>query len=95
MRYRVLDARTRSPKTFATIDAPHGPAARKLVAERWPGKKLIVVEDVKRARCRTCGRFGELIDAAPEGESGDVVRCSFCDDPVVAAGARYLEKVNG
>ena len=37
--------------------------------------------DGRIARCRKCGRFAKVVDAAPPGESGDVLRCSACDGP--------------
>lgn len=30
-------------------------------------------------RCDRCGEVAELVDAAPPGEAGDVIRCPACD----------------
>ncbi len=34
---------------------------------------------VPQAKCPTCHGPAEMIDRAPDGESGDVVRCDVCD----------------
>jgi len=38
-----------------------------------------VVVKQQRPRCSRCGQFQTVEEKAPEGESGDIMRCTTCD----------------
>lgn len=92
LRYIVYEVTPRALLPLGEVLASHGPEARKLAASQWKGKKLSVSRPV--AQCRTCGRFAEVVDEAPEGEQGDILRCSCCDDPQVRAGKAFLSRLS-